>query len=525
MARLLPVSSAGGATRLGLRLGLGLALSLGLAACHAPAPKLPDQPTDLPAEYGSIGRIPPAAAQNLRMLDAQALAEKLGTWWQLFNDPVLNNLVDLTITNNWDLQIATQRIEAAIAEVSKIDATALPMVYGQADASRQQSGTTNVLGMGLYDTFGFQAAVSWEPDVFGRVAAQSRAAQAEQAALEADRRAMMVSMTAEVVLVYAQLRAMQQKLILTEKYVALMGAQVALTKDLLRSGLAATQALAAMQRQFLEAKSAIPALKARIDILITTCAILTGGYPNSLSTLLNQPGPMLEAKQPLPDTLPSQLLRQRPDITAQEQRMLASLSEVQAAEAQFLPVFAIPLNVGYNTGPFNLLLNPASFIWNLAASAFAPIYTSGFLESNLKIAESVSQENRLEYEQLVRRALQEVENAVVGYQGASQTLDVLEAVNQEQRVVVSKEKTLFATGLQSLFQVNSAELLLTEINQNIVDTEYEQALELVSLYRALGGGWRENSLAATPTASTPATEPSAATVQTAAGSVNAAPKE
>jgi NodT family efflux transporter outer membrane factor (OMF) lipoprotein len=504
MARYLPLT------------GLAVALGLGLAACHAPAPKMPEPPAGMPSQYSSLGNIPPDSALNLRALDAQALTERLGKWWQLFNDPTLNDLVDLTITNNWDLLIATQRIEAAAAEVSKVSSQALPTLYGQANAGRQQSGTTNALGLGLYDTFGFQAAVSWEPDVFGRVAAQARAAQADQLAVEADRRAIMVSMTAEVVLVYAQIRAMQQKLMLTEQYVALMGAQVALTKDLLRSGLAAAQTLAAMQRQYLEAKSAIPVLKARIGILITTCAILTGGYPDSLNTTLNQPGPMLEAKQPLPDTLPSQLLRQRPDITAQEQRMLASLSDVQAADAQFLPVFAIPLSIGYDTGPISLLLNPASFIWNLAASAFAPIYTGGLLEANLEIAKSVSKENQLQYEQLVRQALQEVESAVIGYQGASATLDVLEAVRSQQRVVVSKDKTLFATGLQSLFEVNNAELQLTEINETIVDAEYEQAFELVSLYRALGGGWNDASLANT------ATEPNA---ETALGAVSAPPKE
>jgi NodT family efflux transporter outer membrane factor (OMF) lipoprotein len=504
MARLLPVR------------GLAVGLALGLTACHVPAPKMPEPPAGMPSQYSSLSDIQPDSAQNLRTLDAQELTERLGKWWQLFNDPPLNSLVDLTITNNWDLLIAKQRIQAAAAEVSKVSSQALPMLYGQANGGRQQSGTTNKLGLGLYDTFGFQAAVSWEPDVFGRVAAQARAAQAEQSAVEADRRAIMVSMTAEVVLVYAQIRAMQQKLMLTEQYVALVGAQVALTKDLLSSGLVAAQSLAAMQRQYLEAKSAIPALKARIGILITTCAILTGGYPDSLNTLLKQTGPMLEAKQPLPDTLPSQLLRQRPDIAAQEQRMLASLSGVQAADAQFLPVFSIPLNVGYNTGPFNLLLNPASFIWNLAASAFTPIYTGGLLEANLQIAKSVSKENQLKYEQLVRQALQEVESAVIGYQGASATLDVLEAVRRQQRVVVSKDKTLFATGLQSLFQVNSSELQLTEINENIVDAEYEQAFELVSLYRALGGGWNDASLV------TNSTEPN---VETASDAVNAPPKE
>lgn len=470
---------------------LTVAVGLGLSACHAPAPQLPPIPASMPHAYTSFDAYQSSELTNLKTLSPEALSKQLGNWWHVFNDPVLNELVGLTITSNWDLLIAAQRIEAASAEVRKVKSAAMPTLYGQADGGRQQSGTTNVLGLGLYDTFGFQAAVSWEPDVYGRVAALTQAAQAEQFATEADRQAIMVSMTAEVVMVYAQLRAMQQKLTLTEQYVALLASQVNLTKDLLQSGLASAQQLAAIQRQFLQAKSALPALNARINILITTCAILTGGYPSALDTLLKKPGPLLAAKLPLPETLPSQLLRQRPDISAQEQRMLASLSSVQAAEAQFLPVFSIPLGVGYNTGPFNLLLNPASFIWNLAASAVAPFYTGGLLESNLQIAQSISKENQLKYEKLVRTALEEVEDAVIGYQGASGTLALLEQVQAQQNIVVVKDKKLFATGLQSKFMVNRSALALTQIKENIVDARYEQTYELVMLYRALGGGWHK----------------------------------
>lgn len=466
-----------------------------MSGCQAPVPTPPTALLDgLPAQFQSLQQTDPEKRQNLQSLDTTALAERLGRWWEVFNDPVLNELVSLAIIANWDLQTALQRIEIASAKVTKAKALGLPLVYGQASATRENYGTTNLLdGLGTVNTYGFSASVSWETDVFGSIAARAQAAQFDLEAAQADRQAIMVSIVADVVTTYGQLRAMQEGLALKQRYVALSASQVKLQKDLLVTGQVPAADVAKMQRDYSNAVSSIPPMQASIDVLISTCAILTGGYPRALDVLLKKPGPLLQANLPLPETLPSQLLKQRPDIVKQEKVLLASLSDVDAARADFMPQFSIPLSIGYNTSPFNLLLNPASYIWSLGASMLAPIYTGGLLEANLRIAKATKVEDQQNYEKLVRQALKEVEDAVLEYQGSTSELSFLEQVKSEQTVIVLQQQTLFKTGIESLFHVNDAEMKLVQYREAIVQTRYAQLSSLTMLYKSMGGGWGKPS--------------------------------
>ena len=472
------------------------------SGCQAPAPSLPTQLTGLPTEFASLRNVATEQRQDLRSNSPEMLAQQLGQWWEVFNDPVLNELVSLTISANWDLQTALERIEIASARVAKMNAQALPMVYGQATGSRQQLGTTNMLdGLGLVDTFGFNLSVSWEPDVFGRIAAQTQAAQFDLEAVQSDRRALMVSIVAELVVTYAQLRVMQDRLRLQQRYVKLSADQVSLTKELVLSGLAPAASVARIQRDYLRAQSAIPMMQANIDVLISACAVLSGGYPRSLDHLLKSPGPLLQASVPLPETLPSQLLKQRPDIVSQEKVLLASLSGVDVAKADFMPQFIIPLSTGFNTSPFNLLLNPASFIWSIGASVFAPIYTGDLLEANLRIAKATNKADQQQYENIVRQALKEVEDAILEYQAASSELSLLESVRKQQLEIVAQEHELLKTGISPVYQLNAAELSLVQTQVAIIQARYAQSISLASLYKALGGGWSDLGLRESDTSS------------------------
>ena len=480
MAHLLPV-------RLILAAGAFL-----VASCQAPPPTPKDEVTGLPAQYESLQALGAGQRQDLRQLDTSELTNRLGRWWEVFNDPVLNELVSLTIASNWDLQTALQRIEIASATVIKSNAMALPLVNFQAIASREAFGRTNKgHSVPILDTFGFGGVVSWEADVFGRIASRTQAAQFDLEAVKADRHAIMVTVVADVVATYAQLRAMQESLLLRQRYVSVLESQVRLTDSLLVNGLVPVTTVAKIQSEFLQAKASIAPMQAGIEVLISTCAILSGGYPRSLDALLKKPGPLLQATLPLPDTLPSQLLKQRPDIVSQEQTLLAGLSIVDAANADFMPRFSIPLGVGYNTSPFNLLLSPLSFAWSIGAGLVAPIYTGGELEANLRIAQATSKQDQLQYEQLVRQALKEVEDAVLKYQGVMTELKLLEAVRAQQSTVLSQERTLYKTGIIPLFQVNTAELSLIQSRAAIVAARYTQASSLALLYKAIGGGWSE----------------------------------
>jgi NodT family efflux transporter outer membrane factor (OMF) lipoprotein len=476
-------------------------ISLGailVAGCQSPPPTLnPDLTTGLPAQYQSLQTVEAEQRQDLRQLNAAELTDRLGRWWEAFNDPVLNELVALAIASNFDLQTALERIEIASATVTKTNAAALPLVNVQGIAKRENYGTANkfVPGTRIFDSYGLGGVVSWEADVFGRIASRTQAAQFDLEAVQADRRAIMVTIVADMVATYAQLRAMQDSLALKKRFVSVLESQVRLTDNLLVNGLVPVTAVAKIKSDLLQAKSAIAPMQAGIEVLISTCAILSGGYPRSLDALLQKPGPLLQATLPLPDTLPSQLLKQRPDIVSQEQRLLSSLSTVDAANADFMPRFIIPLGIGVNTTPIDLLFSPMSFVWNFGMGLAAPIYTGGELEASLRIAQATSKADQLQYEQLVRQALKEVEDAVLEYQGATTELKLLEDVRAQQMTVLAQERTLYTTGIKPLFQVNAAELSLIQSREAIVATRYTQAASLTFLYKAIGGGWSEPAVA------------------------------
>jgi len=433
------------------------------------------------------------AFSDLTALNVEALANTLGNWWTIFDDALLNSLVHRTIESNWELQAAVENIEQAKSEIVRVNSNALPSLGANVTASRQQTGTNSKLGFALYDLYGFNASLAWEPDVFGQVQTRVDAATRNVELEQAERRALMVAITAELVDAYAQLRAVQQQLALTRQYANLLQQQIALTRRLADSGLVAPARIAQMQQVFLSTQSQIPALQARIESLITTCSILTGGFPGELAGALRKPAPMLSVKHAVPKTLPSQVLAQRPDIAAQQARILASLWNVEAAQADFMPRFNIPLGVGFSSTPFDLLLNPASFIWNFGVGLVAPLYTGEKLEANLAIAQSISRQDQLLYEQAVRQALKEVEDAVIGYQMSQASLVSTENMLKAQGATVAQQQSLFATGQASRLQLNQALLEQVLSRQLVIDARYATTANMVMLYRALGGGWTEDS--------------------------------
>lgn len=477
-----------------------LASLLSLAGCATHDSDSADDPdtvgvvNGLPATFatlstGTLENNTPS--RDLTALDTDAMARTLGNWWTIFGDTTLDDLVTRAINANWSLQAAIEHIEQAKSQIVRVNANALPSLNAAVSASRQQTGTNSKLGFGLYDLYGFNASLAWEPDIFGQVQARVDAATREVEVREFERRAMMVSITAELVQTYAQLRAVQQQLGLTRQYARLLEEQIRLTSRLADAGLVAPARVAQMRQVYLTTQAQIPALQARVESLITTCSILTGGFPAELLQTLRQPAPMLSVDHPIPRTLPSQVLAQRPDIAAQQARILASLSSVQAAQADFMPRFSIPLGTGFSTTPFDLLLNPASFIWSLGAGLTAPLYTGEELRASLAIAQSVNREDRFLYEQAVRQALKEVEDAITGFQMSRQSLVSTQGMFQAQAAIVAQQQSLFATGQSSRMQLNQALLDQLLASQSVIDARYATTASLVMLYRALGGGWEQ----------------------------------
>ncbi len=473
-------------------IGLGLSACLCLSGCMTGPDFVPPANESLPTSFSRPDLMNPSSAKQTdpQTSDA-ALQADIMRWWEVFEDPTLNQIMATAIENNWDVLIATQRIEEARARAVNAQSQLMPQVSLQPSAVRQQGGTTDILtGFGIYNTIALPLNVTWEPDVFGQIRRSTESQVARVRAAEENRRNVLVALTAELAGYYSNVRMFQAQVDYTEKAIEASKRRLALSRVLLKRGLDSDLNLAQYEQAYELQQSLLPPLKAQRDWAIYQCAFLTGGFPTDLQTKLEKPAPLLLTRKPLPSALPSQVLRNRPDIRQAEQVLAASTANIGVAEAAFMPNFSIPLGTGYNTTPIGMLLNPASFIWNVAINITQPLFTGGRLQAGLALANATREADRLAYEKAVRQAVMDVEKALTGFDNyRKQRLTLQDTVSAQQQVFANNQ-VLYKVGMQPEFQFLQSQIMLNENRISLAQAQNQEAVQLITLYKAMGGGWQ-----------------------------------
>lgn len=430
------------------------------------------------------------AGQDPNAPDA-ALQAEIMRWWTVFEDPVLNRIMETAVVNNWDVLIATQRIEQARAQAARTQSELFPQVYLDPSIGRQQTGTNNkATGIGLVESIGLPLNVTWEPDVFGQIKRSTESQVARVRAAEAYRRNVLVSLTAELASYYSNLRMLQAQIDFTEKAIEASRRRLVLTRLLLKRGIDNDLNLAQYEQAYELQLSQLPPLRAQRDWAIYQCGFLAGGFPLDLQATLEKPSAPLLTRKPLPSAVPSQMLRNRPDIRQAEQILAASTAQIGVAEAAFMPNFSIPLGTGYNTGPWGLLFNPASFIWNWAVNISQPLFTGGQLQASLAVANATREQDRLSYEKAVRSAMLDVEKAFSGFDNYRSQRGKLQSTVEAQQQVFFNNEVLFKVGIQPEFQYLQSLITLNNNQISLVQAQNNEAVQLISVYKAMGGGWQ-----------------------------------
>lgn len=414
-------------------------------------------------------------------------------WWNNFNDKTLDEIVEISIKNNWDVLIATERIFQSLAVVDKEGAALLPQVGVGSYIARKQTGQNNVpTSKGIYDELGVSAGVLWEADLFGRIRRKKESAIALSESSKADRDNLLLIVISQVIQEYSALRMTQEQIQITNKNIELSNQIVKYNEDLFKQGLVNSITLYDIKKQNSLLKAQLPKLKATEDSFIYSLSILSGGFPNELEEKLRQPSePLNIIDQKIPKSLPSDLLRERPDIRSVEQQMISSNALVGSAIADFMPKFIIPLGTGYNTSPFDLLFNPSSFIWSIGTNIAQPIYTGGRLSANLEIAKSVNKEDQLKYEQIVRIAVKEVEDSLSNYYQATNEERDLQIAITNQKQIVNDSNKLLKQGLQSTPKNLTYTQNLHDLEVKMLTVKNERVYFLTTLYKSIGGKWTE----------------------------------
>ncbi len=523
-------------------LGLLSAFALLGAACTV-GPNYTAPKPALSADFAEAKISAPGQAIQL-----QPGVEAVGRWWLTFRDPELEDLVQRAIAGNRDLKIAASRVrqarlQRAIALGSvwpSVDVTGgynrghgsqnVDLPFGNAasggaapattttrsaSANRQATdvtsspnptaptgdtgasrpaGPSNPLGEGglpglttnLYQA-GFDA--SWEIDLFGGQRRAVEAAGAEVQAVEEAERGVLVSLLGEVAQSYLELRAGQHRLDLARQNIAAVQQTLDIVRAKFRHGLATEVEVARQSAEVSNLAAAVPALETAERVSIHGLAVLIGGEPNALNGELSGAQPLPALPSEVPVGLPSDLLRRRPDIRQAERELAGATAQVGIATADLFPKFNLAAEFGFDSSRPGDLAKWSSHYYSITPGLRWPILDWGRARNKLRLTDETQQEALIHYEAVVTQAVADVENALVRFRGEQVARTARAEAVAASREAFTVAGQRYAHGLVDSLTVLDAQRTLLSSEDALAQSDAAVRLNLVALYKALGGGW------------------------------------
>ena len=475
------------------RLG-ALLITVALAGCAGSSSyRSPTPPID--AAFVNAG----ATSSN-----AQAPGADIASFWRGFDDAALSQLVERALAANGDVRVAQARLQEARATLQGADAELLPNVGAQANASRSLSpeyqfpGTTRDQRTG--NVFDARFTASWELDLFGRNQRAREAAAAQLDASQAGVHAARTSVAAEVARNYLELRGLQQRLEVARQSIANQRDSLRLTEVRLDAGRGTRLDVARARSQLDGTEASLPALQAAIDRAAFRLATLSAQPPRSVSAELATPKllPTLPVTDlaALPIGTPEQLLRRRPDLVAAERQLAAATANVGVATADSFPRISLSGLIGLASTRLSLLGQGDSQQYSLGAGLTWPLFDFGRVRSRIAASDARAQQALASYEQAVAVALEETEGALTQFTRTAQQAGRLASAAFNAEDAERLARLRFDAGAIDFVVVLDAQRQTLAARDALVQAQVGQATSLVSVYRALGGGWSEAAVAA-----------------------------
>jgi len=442
------------------------------------------EPPDRPMPRAWVG---PSTQPATRASVTTEAAAEVATWWTSFRDPVLDSLVARAIESNLDLAQASSRLRQARA-LRRIDAAQL---YPQADVNARYRRAGDVRGSGesLYDA---SLDASWEIDIFGGVRRSVEAADADVVSAREDLRDVLVTLTSELALNYLDLRGFQQQILIARQNLDIQEQNARLVRVRQQAGLIPGLRrldVVSAESQVAVTRSLIPRLEQAERQTIYNIALLLGVEPGVLVAELEADAAIPPAPAEVPVGLPSDLLRRRPDIRRAEANLHAATARVGVATADLFPRFSLTGSLGTAGGTVKSLGNASSAFWSIGPSFSWPIFTAGSIRANIAVQNESQEQAAIQYEQSVLTALRDVESALVAHAREQQRRVSLREAVDSNRLRVKLAQELYAGGETDSLQVLDAQRSLFAAEEALVQSDVTVAQNLVTLYKAMGGGW------------------------------------
>jgi multidrug efflux system outer membrane protein len=453
-------------------------------------------------------RPPIESPEKWRQSEAEQASLADVAWWDLFQDEALRELITVALRENRDLRVAVERIEEARAFYGISRSALYPRIdlNGVGGGLRISEGSLTHLPEGTgsdnsVDLYNIGLGLSWELDFFGRVRRANEAEMALLLATEEARRAITISLVAEVAGAYVELRELDNRLAITRSTLESRREYIGLARDRFEGGITP-------EVDFRQAEAELH----RVEALVFATEKLLAQKENELSFLLgNPPGDIARGGaewKPLPPSvpagLPSELLDRRPDIRSAEQELVAANARIGEAKALLFPTISLTGAFGFASQDLGDIADSDSRSGNLFAGLLQPIFNAGANRRRVEVTESQQRQAVYEYENTILQAFREVEDSLVALQKNGQEREAQSLRVAAERKVVELSELRYRGGVAAYLEVLDAQRSLFDAEIDEVSSASEHLGSWIELYKALGGGWTPPE-EATDDAAAPAT--------------------
>ena len=430
-----------------------------------------------PLEVPSAYREPAATDPTFANLD----------WWALFADPRLKALIEEALTNNRDLGVAVSRIEEAAALLRIERANQYPFLDAAAGAGRSSPSRNQLPTAETESSYFFNGAASFEVDLWGKLRRASEAARADLLSTEASARNVTISLIAAVATSYFQLLDLDDRLRIAIRTLKSREDALGIIGARYQKGTVAELDVNQAEIEAADAQASVASFDRAVRQTENALSVLLGSRPR----VIERGRQLAQQALPLdvPAGLPLSLLERRPDILSAEQQLAAETARIGVARAQRLPALSLTASFGYVSRDLSDLVEGDSESWSVLGNLFAPIFNAGQLKAVEQAQRQRAEQARLGYEQALLNGLRDVDDSLTGLRTARDEHLARQRQLAAARSAARLSRARYDGGLVSYLEVLDSERSLFQAELLESQTRQQQLSAVVSLYRALGGGW------------------------------------
>jgi multidrug efflux system outer membrane protein len=415
---------------------------------------------------------------------------KLTRWWNNFEDPVLNTLIDQAVAGNLSVATAKAKIREARATYEQSTGRYLPSLTGSVGATRSNS-TSSSATVSVSNQFraGFDA--SWEIDLFGANRRNAEAAAYGLDAAEDELRSTLLTLIGDVASGYIDLRGYQARLMYATSTAKSQRTNADLTRTRYEAGAISAVDLANAEGQASSSEATIPSLQNSYQATLHRLSILTGQAPNALQQTLEKIAPVPVPRASVATGVPADILLNRPDVRLAERKLAQSTARIGQAEAAKYPSISLTGSIATSALQFGDLAKHSTIGWSFGPSISIPLFKGGQLQAAVEIANAQRDQSFIAYQSAVLTAFEDVENAIVALSQEQIRYQKLTVAVENYRKSTELSRSLYQIGATSFLDVLTAERSLYSAEDPLIQSQANIAKNYIALNKALGGGWND----------------------------------